>query len=100
MTCADWLGKPVRVFAAYDWRKQHSPMAEGEVVFYIDGPSIGVRGADGNVATWPVSLPIDRLEQNEPDRDCPECGGSGVRVNEDTEDAENCPICDGSGVAS
>ena len=54
-----WLGKRVRVFAAYDWRKQQEPMAEGEVVYYIDGPSIGVRSPDGRIEAWPVSLPIE-----------------------------------------
>lgn len=56
-----WLGRQVRVFAGWDWRKQSRPMAEGEIVYYISGPSIGVRDADGNVQVWPLSLPIDEI---------------------------------------
>lgn len=59
MTGAEWLRKQVRVFAAYDRQKQHPPMTEGEVIGYIDGPSIIVRTADGKQEAWPVSLPIE-----------------------------------------
>ncbi len=54
-----WLGKRVRVFAGWDLRKEHYVMAEGEVIGYIDGPSVIVREADGSQVAWPVSLPID-----------------------------------------
>lgn len=59
MTGKDWLGKRVRVHSGPDWRMEHTPLAEGEVVYCIDGPSIGVREDDGNIKAWPVALPID-----------------------------------------
>lgn len=61
MNGAQWLQKRVRVFAGYDWRKEHHPMIEGEVIGYIDGPSIIVRTADGSQSAWPVSLPMEEL---------------------------------------
>ncbi len=57
----DWkqlLGKQVRVHWGMDQNREHPPAAEGKVVYYIDGPSIGVRAADGTVQAWPVTLPI------------------------------------------
>lgn len=61
MSGAQWLRKRVRVFAAWDSRKQHRPMAEGEVIGYIEGPSVIVRTADGRQEAWPVSLPIEEI---------------------------------------
>ena len=60
MNGKEWLGKQVRVHSGPDRAKEHAPLVEGEVVYYIDGPSIGVRAADGTVTAWPVSLPIAR----------------------------------------
>lgn len=57
------LGKQVRVHFGFDRNREHSPIAEGEVVYYIDGPSIGVRAADGSVQAWPMSLPIDEVDE-------------------------------------
>lgn len=59
MNGRDWLGKRVRVFAGWDRSKSGPPMVEGEVIYYIDGPSIGVRAADDTVTAWPISLPIE-----------------------------------------
>jgi hypothetical protein len=59
MNAREWLGKRVRVFAAYDHARQHAPRIEGEVIYYIDGPSIGVRTADGRVEACPITCPID-----------------------------------------
>jgi hypothetical protein len=58
---AGWLGKRVRVFAGWDHQKQYSPMVEGEIVGYIDGPSVIVRDAAGHENAWPVSLPMEEL---------------------------------------
>lgn len=57
----DWLGKGVHVYAGYDWRKQHGPIARGEVIAVIDGPSVIVRDASGQTNAWPLSLPIDAM---------------------------------------
>lgn len=59
----NWLRKRVRVYAGCDPRKQYAPMVEGEVIGYIDGPSIVVRDADGHQSTWPISLPIDAEDE-------------------------------------
>lgn len=61
MNGRNWLGKRVRVFPGHDDRKQYAPMAEGEVIGYIDGPSVIVRQVDGSTDAWPVSLPIEAI---------------------------------------
>jgi len=61
MSGKDWLGKQLRIFAGYDRAKQYSPMAEGEVIAYIDGPSVIVRNADGTTDAWPISLPMEQV---------------------------------------
>ena len=37
-------------------------MAEGQVIAYINGPSVIVRDSNGNDTAWPISLPIEESE--------------------------------------
>jgi len=62
MSGREWVGKRVRVFAGWDRQKQYPTMTEGEVIYFIDGPSIGVRDAAGHVQAWPVTLPIEEAK--------------------------------------
>lgn len=56
---ARWLRKYVRVFSGVDHAKERGPIAEGQVIAYIDGPSIIVRDAEGRDTAWPITLPMD-----------------------------------------
>lgn len=38
-------------------------MAEGEVIGYVDQPTIILRHADGTQSSWPITLPIEVVEQ-------------------------------------
>lgn len=62
MNGTQWLRKRVRVYSGTDRAKGYRPMAEGEVIGYIDGPSIIVQADDGHQSAWPVSLPIDACD--------------------------------------
>lgn len=61
MTVTDWLSKNVRVYAGWDHDKRFTPMAEGEVVAVITGPSVIVRDANGHDQAWPITLPIEEV---------------------------------------
>ena len=68
-----WLGKGVRIHAAYDWRKEHNPIAKGEVIAYIDSPSIVIRSENGALTTWPITLPLDEIRLDPPGCGCTDC---------------------------
>lgn len=58
----DWLRKNVHVYAGWDRDRKFEPMASGEVVAVITGPSVIVRDANGRDKAWPVTLPIEEAE--------------------------------------
>lgn len=58
---ADSIGKFVRIFAGWDHGKRFDPMTEGEIIAYIDSPSVVVRDRAGRTQAYPVTLPVEEM---------------------------------------